>query len=70
MAKTTTKIDSAAKERLSWLCASVKAEFAIVANQEDVVTALVLDATVPQLAGVLLGYHRATAGIPGPDPAA
>lgn len=69
MAKTTTHINSAAKDRLPWLCASVKADFSVVANQEDVVSALVLGTTVPQLAGILLGYHRATAEAPGTDPA-
>jgi hypothetical protein len=70
MAKTTTKIDSAAKDRLPWLCAAVKADFSVVANQDDVVSALVLGTTVPQLAGILLGYHKATAETPGTDPAA
>lgn len=70
MTKTTTKIDSTAKDRLPWLCAAVKANYSVVANQEDVVTALVLGTSVPQLAGILMGYHKDTADIPGDDPAA
>jgi hypothetical protein len=68
MAKTSTKIDTVAKARLPWLCASVQSEFSLVATQEDVVSALVLGTSVPQLAGLLLGYQRATAAQPGKDP--
>jgi hypothetical protein len=63
-----TKIDAKAKARLPWLCRSVQADFCVKATQEEVLSALVLGATVPQLAGLLLGYRKATAEETGTDP--
>jgi hypothetical protein len=59
--RTSAKIDTAARERLSELCMEVRREFGIPATREAIVSALILDITVPQVAGILLGYYKRTA---------
>lgn len=61
MAKPTTKIDAAALKHLASLQANTQAEFGIPATYQHIVSALVLGTTVPQLAGILLDYHKQTA---------
>lgn len=61
MAPPNTKIDPAAKQRLSYLKARVQADFGVPATHQQIVSALVLGTSVPQLAGTLLGYHKDTA---------
>jgi len=55
------KIDQAAKERLSHLQARIQADFGVPATQQQIVSALVLGTSIPQLAGTLLGYYKDTA---------
>jgi hypothetical protein len=66
--RTSTKIDKAALRRLAWLSAEVQRSFGVEATREAIVSALVLDISVPQLAGILLGYKKDTAPIPPPEP--
>lgn len=69
--RTSAKIDKAARERLPWLAAEVQRRFGFEATHEAIVSALILNTTVPQLAGILLGYKQDTAPTePRDDPAA
>lgn len=61
MATPNTKIDAAAKQRLIHLKARVQADFGVSATHQQIVSALVLGTSIPQLAGTLLGYHKDTA---------
>jgi hypothetical protein len=58
MASLNTKIDPVARSHLAALKARLLAEFGERASNEDIVSALVLGTTVPQLAGTLKGYHK------------
>jgi hypothetical protein len=61
MATPNTKIDPAAKQRLLHLKARVQRDFGVSATHQQIVSALVLGTSIPQLAGTLLGYHKDTA---------
>lgn len=69
MATTNTKIETAAKARLPWLCNAVQAEYSVSTTQEEIVSALVVGTSVPQLVGLLMGYKKATAQPVSADPA-
>jgi hypothetical protein len=61
MATPNTKIDPAAKQRLSYLKTHVQADFGVPTTHQQIVSALVLGTSIPQLAGTLLGYYKDTA---------
>jgi hypothetical protein len=61
MATPNTKIDPAAKQRLQHLKARVQGDFGVSATHQQIVSALVLGTSIPQLDGTLLGYHKDTA---------
>jgi hypothetical protein len=63
MATPNTKIDPIAKQRLPHLKARVQADFGVPATHQQIVSALVLGTSIPQLAGTLLGYHQDTAPV-------
>jgi hypothetical protein len=56
--RTSAKITPEALRHLGTLPAQVQSRFGVPATQETIVSALVLEITVPQLAGILMGYHQ------------
>ncbi len=56
--RTTAKITPEALRRLGTLPELVQTRFGVPATQEVIVSALVLEITVPQLAGILMGYNQ------------
>jgi hypothetical protein len=56
--RTSAKITPEALERLRTLPAQVQTRFGVPATQEVIVSALVLEITVPQLVGILIGYNQ------------
>jgi hypothetical protein len=65
--RSSTKITKEALERLAPLSAAVQRDFGVPASHEAIVSALVLEITVPQLAGILLGYHKRIAPSPADE---
>jgi hypothetical protein len=65
--RTSAKITPEALERLRALPAQVQSRFGVSATQEVIVSALVLEITVPQLVGILMGYHQDHAPSPATD---
>jgi hypothetical protein len=59
MAKPNVKIEEPALDQLNVLKRLLKAEWGVVARQEDIVSALVQDASVGHVAGILAEYQRA-----------
>jgi hypothetical protein len=70
MATRNTKIDPVAREHLTTLKARLLAEFGERATNEDIVSALVCEATSAQLFGTLKGYHKDRAATTEGDAAA
>lgn len=60
MAQPTTRISSVAQAKLGELQAVLRAEFGLQASYEEIASALIYGATVPQLAGMLMAYNKAT----------
>jgi hypothetical protein len=58
MARKNAKIDEPGLARLNDLKRRVKAEFGLRARQEDIVSALVLDASLGHVAGILMAYEK------------
>jgi hypothetical protein len=58
MATRNVKCDPLAVDRLNELMGELRREFGLRPRQEDIVSALVSNATAPQLFGVLLAYQR------------
>jgi hypothetical protein len=65
--RTTAKITPEALRHLGTLPAQVQTRFGVPATQEVIVSALVLEVTVPQLAGILMGYHQEHPPSPATD---
>lgn len=59
MGRKNAKIDDVALRQLNSLKRRVKAEYGLAATQEDIVSALVEDASVGHIAGILMAYQRA-----------
>jgi hypothetical protein len=59
MGRTTANIDQDALARLNELKRLVKAEFGLKARQEDILSALLLDASPGHVAGTLLAFEKA-----------
>lgn len=64
MGRQNTKINEDARRRLNELKARVLSDFGVAARQEDIISALVMDATPGHITGVLLAYRKATAPPP------
>lgn len=58
MAHPNVRISASALADLNRLKASLKAEFGIKANNEDIASALISGTSAPQSAGMLLAYNR------------
>jgi hypothetical protein len=58
MAQPNVRISASALADLNRLKASLKGEFGIKANNEDIASALISGTSAPQLAGMLLAYNR------------
>jgi hypothetical protein len=58
MVRKNAKIDEPALARLNELKRRIKAEHGLRARQQDIVSALVLDASVGHVAGILLAYEQ------------
>jgi hypothetical protein len=67
MGRKNAKIDEAALEQLNVLKRRVKADFGLPSRQEDIVSALVLDASIGHVAGILLAYQKAKPDEPDED---
>jgi hypothetical protein len=67
MGRKNAKIDEPGLARLNELKRLVKAEFGLRARQEDIVSALVLDATVGHVVGTLLAYEKSKPEDPDDD---
>jgi hypothetical protein len=69
MGRKNAKIDERALARLNELKRLAKAEHGLRARQEDIVSALVLDASVGHVAGILLAYEKDHPDAPDEDEA-
>jgi hypothetical protein len=56
--RTSAKITKEAQRRLSTLVFEVERDFGVAATQESAMSALILDVSAAQLAGILLGYIK------------
>jgi hypothetical protein len=63
MPTSTVRLSDDSNEDLMRLKAAVKAEFGLTARNEDIASALISGATVPQTAGMLLAYQRRQAAL-------
>lgn len=61
MALPNVRLSTDANEDLGRLKAALQAEFGLTARNQDIASALISGATVPQAAGMLMAYQRSQA---------
>ncbi len=60
------RLSKDSNEDLNQLRASLQAEFGLTARNQDIASALLSGATIPQAAGMLMAYQRRQAALKAP----
>ena len=61
------RVTPVAQSRLKELQRALQKDFGYRSSAEDIVSALICEISVPQLAGILIAYNKATAETPTED---